>query len=644
MASAAALALLLTLLVAAPVLRAPSERLFGMDIVGRHHDPFTSMAHFAQPISGSPYAQPLTDWPGALITAAIGPVAGYNFLVLLTFPLAAAATYLLARHLAIPHVFSLVAAIAFAFAPFHLAQAAYHPHIAQTQWIPLFLLALWRGLDRSTLGAMAWLALAVAGVALSNLYGGLMAAVIAPVALVAYWTSSRWHHPMAVRHLLVVSATLLTISVTATLYLLASAHPVAANPASFGYPEADLFRYSARWWSYVTPPLAHPILGGIGADLWSRAGVREGRLEQQLTLGWGFVALACGAVAAWLRRTESTPSVAFVPVLVITGLVAFLCSLSPEWTVGTTDVPRPARLLHQLLPMFRAYARFGIVVQLMVVLLAAIGAQRLWCSGHRRGRIASVVLLALAAAEYAVWPPSLFRDVLPGKAHRWMVNQPGHLRALDCAALTVETGSVGWLTAGRVAMRSTAFDECTAPDLAGRLASEGYTHVVIQQGTVEARWIRSAGKPPGLVSAARFRDGEVFAVTGSPAPVHTTRVTGFYPREYDGDRMWQWMGAYGVWEVVNSELGTLMVSADLELSAFGRSRRLRVSLDGREIQIINVAPLRRMVRLEPFVLTGGRHTLVFEPLEPPTRPLKGDERPLSVAFGSWRWIVAERRQ
>ena len=47
-AAVAALAVGLTLCIAAPVLRAPSERIFGMAIVGRHHDPFTAMEHFAR--------------------------------------------------------------------------------------------------------------------------------------------------------------------------------------------------------------------------------------------------------------------------------------------------------------------------------------------------------------------------------------------------------------------------------------------------------------------------------------------------------------------------------------------------------------------------------------------------------------------
>ena len=45
-----ALALVLTLAIAAPVLRAPSERIFGMETVGRHYDPFIAMQQFGRPL------------------------------------------------------------------------------------------------------------------------------------------------------------------------------------------------------------------------------------------------------------------------------------------------------------------------------------------------------------------------------------------------------------------------------------------------------------------------------------------------------------------------------------------------------------------------------------------------------------------
>src|SRR5688500_16137645 len=164
-------------MIAAPVLRAPSERLFGMEIVGRHHDPFTMMKQFGRPPSLGVYSQPVTDAAGTLLARISGVVAAYNWLVLLSFPLAAAAAYLLARHLTLSPAGATLAALAFAFSPFHVAHAGYHPHIAQIQWVPLYLLALWRCLDAASPAAVGFLAAATIAVTLSNFYGGLIAAV-----------------------------------------------------------------------------------------------------------------------------------------------------------------------------------------------------------------------------------------------------------------------------------------------------------------------------------------------------------------------------------------------------------------------------------------------------------------------------------
>ena len=112
-----------------------------MEIVGRHHDPFTAMEQFERPIRVGVYSQPVTDMAGALLARISGAVAAYNWLVLLSFPLSAIAAYLLARHLTLSPAGATVAAMAYAFSPFHIAQAAYHPHIAQIQWVPLYFLA-----------------------------------------------------------------------------------------------------------------------------------------------------------------------------------------------------------------------------------------------------------------------------------------------------------------------------------------------------------------------------------------------------------------------------------------------------------------------------------------------------------------------
>src|SRR6476469_8882068 len=172
-----------------------------MEIVGRHHDPFTTMEQFERPISIGVYSQPVTDIPGALLARLSGGVSAYNWLVLLSFPLSAAASYLLARHLALSPAGATVAAMAYAFSPFHLAHAAYHPHIAQTQWVPLYLLALWNCLADPSPTAVAFLGAATLAVTLSNFYGGWIAVVITPVAMAAYWLVTCWAHPRSMYRL-----------------------------------------------------------------------------------------------------------------------------------------------------------------------------------------------------------------------------------------------------------------------------------------------------------------------------------------------------------------------------------------------------------------------------------------------------------
>jgi hypothetical protein len=131
-------ALAATLVMAAPVVLAPSERIFGSSqTFGRqdpNRDPFIVMEQFRTGHVPGPYLQPLTDLPGRALAGLLGPVAAYNVLVLATFPLSAAAACLLAPPCPWSHLAAMVAGLAYAFLPFHVAHATGHPHVAQTQW------------------------------------------------------------------------------------------------------------------------------------------------------------------------------------------------------------------------------------------------------------------------------------------------------------------------------------------------------------------------------------------------------------------------------------------------------------------------------------------------------------------------------
>lgn len=499
-----ALALLVTMAIAAPVIEAPSRRIFGAALVGHHHDPFTFMQQIAGRLARGVYLQPATDVPAAVIARATGAVAAYNWIVLLTFPLSAATAFLLARHLGIASAWSAAAAMLFAFSPFHLAHAAYHPHIAQTQWIPLYLLVLWRAVDAPARGSVIALVLVTAGAVMSNFYGGLILMVITPAALAAYWLWRAQDRPNATSRVAITAGVLALMAATGAAYAVYAIGGSSAPYASYGTAPEDLVRYGTRWWSYAMPPAAHPLAGASVQQQWRDAGVDVGLLEQQVSLGWGLMALAVVAIAARLPA----PSKAAVRVLVAIGGVAFVFSLASG----------PAALLRELLPMFRAYARFGVVVQLMVALLAAIGAEHLWSLRSRGARIACVALIALGIAEYAVWPPSMSRAVLPTRAHQWAADQTGCVRVLDCAPAGGDAASIQWLTHYRVSGSGGAFPSCTGPGLADRLAAAGFTHVIVRRDTAEARGIAARSRE-GFPPAAYFADSNVYAVAARAAAI-----------------------------------------------------------------------------------------------------------------------------
>ena len=97
-------------------------------------------------------------------------VALHNLTLLATFPLAATAMFYLARHLLGDvqgrDIGAAIAGFAFAFNPWHVAQAMHHAHVSGIEFLPLFVLFYLWALDRKSLG---WLVAAAAMQALCAL-------------------------------------------------------------------------------------------------------------------------------------------------------------------------------------------------------------------------------------------------------------------------------------------------------------------------------------------------------------------------------------------------------------------------------------------------------------------------------------------
>jgi hypothetical protein len=137
---------------------------------------FTTQIHFPE---GTPLAYHSFAYPQvfavAMLSKALGAdfatlVALQNLTLLASFPLAAAGTFYLARHLLGEvegrDIAAAVAGFIFAFNPWHVAQVMHHAHVATIQFLPLFVLFYLLALKRRS---FRWLAGAAAMQALSAL-------------------------------------------------------------------------------------------------------------------------------------------------------------------------------------------------------------------------------------------------------------------------------------------------------------------------------------------------------------------------------------------------------------------------------------------------------------------------------------------
>jgi hypothetical protein len=635
-------AAVLTAIMAVPVLRDPGTRIFGTEIVGRHLDAYTVIAQFERPGPLTPHSQLLTDLPGAALARRTGGIVAYNVIVLFSFPLAALTAFLFVHRLTGRRRVAAVAALGFTFSPFHLAHAAYHPHVAQVQWLPLYLLALWLCLERFTATRACLLGAAAVVAALTNFYGGFIAAAATPVAVAVFWfTSRRQTGAEAARHLRKTTALLAAIALAGAAYVVIVRAAVPLEEMQGRFPADDLRRYGALWWAYLLPSVEHPLAGEWARTVLERAGVSDGLLEQQVSLPLPLVALAFVAVAGWLRAGRDWAEPA-VPVMLALGAVGACMSLAPGQYAAGVPIPAPAVLLHEVAPMFRSYARFGVLAALAVAALAGIGAAGLWDGATKAGRLAVVVCLAAAALELPLAPPWRSHDVLPTRAHRFATTLVPDARIIELATPTKQDQSLARLLGRPMAFLTADIAEVADPRLAETLAGRGFTHAIYRRPSDASRVLES--RPlRGFHELQSFPDGVVLAVAPAGPPLAIRWDTGFYPREQSSEGSWRWMRENGRWTVINSGRSPIEATLEVEIAAFPGARDVEVSVNYTPYTTLRVEAGRSRHRLGPLVLRPEGTGILFQTTTPPVVAHSilgnGDPRSLSIAIWDWHWTA-----
>jgi hypothetical protein len=204
--------------------------------------------------------------------------------------------------------------------------------------------------------------------------------------------------------------------------------PAAYNP--YYRPFEDLFAQSARPLSYFLPSVAHPLFGKIteqfiGSDLYGTSVT-----EHTLYLGWTALILAFIAFRKWIKSRksgENTLENYYIGFFLLLALAAWLFSQPPWWKIGPLKIYMPSFFMYKIMPMFRAYCRFGIVVMLAVTVLAGFGVKIILERQKTRVKKTAFFLLfcGLALFEFWSWPPFKVIDFssVPG-VYYWLKEQP----------------------------------------------------------------------------------------------------------------------------------------------------------------------------------------------------------------------------
>jgi hypothetical protein len=369
----------------------------------------------------------------------------YNLLVVLNFALAGTGAFLLARRLCHDDVAAAVAGIAFGLSGFMFGHLAHSSMSAAAAWLPWAFLGFELLRTRVT---PARLTLAAGALAFTALAGHFQVFAIAAFAIGLYaltlvaleWRIARARPFLLLLGVLVVAVGLAAVQLVPTAAILGD-----TLRSSQSYEQATSYSFSL---SHL-PLLLFPYLFGnqVAASPFDAPYTGDWNLTE--LAGYPGLAVLVLAVAGLGAAGRDKRVVA----LAVTGALALVIALG-----GTTPI---GRLVHAL-PIYgdiRAWARYALVIDLVVALLAAYGVA-LMRSGAPAARRAACIRACVAAGALVVAAvvlpqlPGVADHVADGRAGTLAVVVPAlaAVTAAGCCVLAIRRAGIAAVAICSVAL------------------------------------------------------------------------------------------------------------------------------------------------------------------------------------------------
>jgi len=376
------------------------------------------------------------------------PVLTYNLVVLFNFILCGLCAYILVYYFTKDKTAAILSGIIFAFCPYQFVRSWQHLGLTFNEWIPLCLFAVIFLKDAFSKKSAVIFLLSFL-ILFSFDWSIMLLTCISLAAFFIYTIMYNWRSKIKEKKLIlndfiyfkgVFLLGLVVISILLIQFIptiikslkLSSATASVFNP--YHRPFEDLFAQSARPLSYLLPATSHPVFGKfteqfIGSSLYGIS-----LTEHTLYLGWVPLVLAFIAARRWRKRRREaklgtvpfgdSPYIGF---FIFLAVVAWLFSQPPWWKIGPVKVFMPSYFMYKVLPMYRAYCRFGIVLMLAVAVLAGFGLKFiLERFKSQKVKVAITILFCgLVLFEFWNYPPFKVIDVSRAPlVYYWLKEQP----------------------------------------------------------------------------------------------------------------------------------------------------------------------------------------------------------------------------
>jgi hypothetical protein len=392
-----------------------------------------------------------------LLSILTSPILTYNLQVLGNHFLNLLFMYLLVYKLTGNRLASLVSGFIFAFSPYILVRS--WQHLGETYQWPM-LLFLWSLFHLRTEYRLRYRLIFILSIVLLTInfnvayYSSIILALFLVYISIIDWRKNKEYFKQVILLSFLSFIILLPQMMPIFKNILFPVESIPSAQNLFWRPFEDLFVQSAKPLSYFLPAAVHPIFGEfteqfIGTPLYGISFT-----EHTLYLGWTSLILSLIAFRNWRRRRKNYKSEIrnpksetnsksqipnsklitdyrkqdfYISFFIFLAIAAWLFSQPPWWKFGPIKIYMPAFFMYRVLPMFRAYCRFGIVVMLAVAVLAGFGLRFIIekFSSQKTKVALTCFFSGLVLFEFWNYPPLKVIDVskVPD-VYYWLKEQP----------------------------------------------------------------------------------------------------------------------------------------------------------------------------------------------------------------------------